>query len=145
MRTIVAGSRTITDYGIVKRGIERIISAGFKITEIVGGEAKGVDTLARQWAEENNIPFTPFPADWSNLNHEDAVIKTRFDGTVYDAKAGLRRNEYMAKYASEVNIDNDQGQLIAIIDCSGKSSGSRNMVETGKRYKLKVFLFEINK
>ena len=72
MVTIIAGSRDIKDYFLVKRVIEE---SKFQITEVVSGTAKGVDQLGEQWAKENCIKLTQFEAEWTNIYHPDAVIK----------------------------------------------------------------------
>jgi predicted Rossmann fold nucleotide-binding protein DprA/Smf involved in DNA uptake len=61
MRTIIAGSREITDYALIERGM---IDVPFNVTEVVSGGARGVDTLGERWARENGIPIKIFPADW---------------------------------------------------------------------------------
>ena len=75
-----------------------------KITEVVHGDATGADKCGKEWAESHEIPTRPFPADWNDLTKPDAVIRTRRDGTKYDANAGPRRNRQMAKYADAVAL-----------------------------------------
>lgn len=108
MRTIIAGSRYITDPAIVAAAIEE---SGFEITEVVSGACRGVDTLGEQWAKERGIPVKRFPAAW------------RRDGRA----AGPIRNRLMATYADA---------LVAIWD--GKSAGTRNMIETAQQRGLEV-------
>jgi len=127
MRVIISGSRSINDPRVLDMAI---IDAGFEITEVVSGCAKGVDTEAIAWAEENNIPVEPFPADWSNLSHPDAIIKTQPWGEKYDARAGLRRNELMAVYADA---------LIAIWD--GKSPGTKHMIKMARKRGLPIYIY----
>lgn len=108
MKTIVAGTRTITDYDLVARSIEGL---RWKPTEIVGGGAKGVDALGAEWAMNNMIPFKEFPADW----------------VAHGRAAGPIRNAEMAEYAHA---------LLAIWD--GKSAGTRDMISQAKKRKLAV-------
>ena len=42
MKVIIAGSRNFTDYKVLQDAIK---NSGFKITEVVSGGAKGVDSL----------------------------------------------------------------------------------------------------
>lgn len=49
MKTIIAGSRTITDQAYIESIIEK---SYLDITEVVCGEAKGVDLAGRRWAEK---------------------------------------------------------------------------------------------
>lgn len=108
MKTIVAGSREITDYQIVH---DAVYSCPWVITEIVSGGARGVDTLGEQAAAAFGIPVKVFPADW--VTHGRA--------------AGPIRNQQMAAYATA---------LIAIWD--GKSTGTLNMIKQAERLKLRV-------
>ena len=114
MKTIIAGSRTIFDYALVKKAIE---DSGFEITEVVCGCAKGIDTLGEQWAVENSIPVKYFPADWKR----------------YGRAAGHIRNEEMARYADA---------LIAIWD--GNSLGTKNMVQNAAMHELKIYAINTN-
>lgn len=45
MKTIIAGSRAIEEYGLV---VEAIRQSGLDITEVVCREARGVDTLGKK-------------------------------------------------------------------------------------------------
>lgn len=78
MRTIVAGSRDITDYAEVSQAIR---ASGLGITLVVSGGAPGVDRLGERWAFEHEIPIERFPADWN----------------AYGRAAGAIRNEQMAE------------------------------------------------
>lgn len=116
MRVIIAGTRTITDYDIVKQAI---IESGFTITEIVCGLAKGPDILGEQYSKENNIPVTYFPADWKG----------------FGKAAGHIRNEQMGDYTIG-------GGLIAIWD--GQSRGTRHMIDYARRKGLLVYIKNVN-
>ncbi len=117
MKVIIAGTRTIVNYEIVRSAIALFETATLEIiSEVVCGKAPGVDTLGENWAINNQIPLKPFPADWTDLNHPDARIRTRQDGSKYDANAGPIRNKKMADYADA---------LLLIWD--GESKGSANM------------------
>ena len=111
MRVIVSGSRSITNYDLVKHQIEL---SGFHITELVCGGANGVDKFGEKFAKEKNIKIKYFLPDWHK----------------YGKAAGPIRNEEMAKYADF---------LIAIWD--GKSRGTKNMIDLAHRYQLKSFIY----
>lgn len=116
MKTIIAGSRTMTNMDIVKRAIDM---SGFMITEVVCGGAKGVDTLGRKWAGNGIlIPVKMFPANWNK----------------HGKIAGSLRNIEMAKYADA---------LIAIWDM--KSNGTKHMISVAKKKGLKVFVYDYKK
>ena len=116
MRVIIAGSRDITDPRTVREAVRR---AGFDVTEVVCGMARGVDLLGYDWADAHGIPVKEFPAYW----------KTQGRG------AGSIRNTRIAKYAAE----NDNGALIVVWD--GESRGTLDMVKTANEYGLKLKIF----
>lgn len=111
MKTIIAGSRWITDATVVYRAIDL---AGFNITEVVSGGARGVDTIGEMWAAYWGIPIKPFPAIWRDKDGQR------------DLQAGLKRNSAMARYADA---------LIAVWD--GRSPGTKHMIDQANYYGLK--------
>ena len=113
MKVIIAGGRTITDYSLV---YSALAESQFIPTEIVSGMAPGVDTLAIQYAQENNLPLKEFHADWKT----------------HGRSAGPRRNREMANYADA---------LIAIWD--GESRGTKNMIEEATKRNLQVYVKKI--
>ena len=128
LKVIIAGSRDIFDFQILEQAIQL---SGFNIKEVVSGGARGVDKSGECWAKRKNIPIKQFIPDWGNIDKEDVVVRQNQYGS-YNAKAGMERNEEMAKYADA---------LILIWD--GESSGSKNMLETAERYNLKIYVYEI--
>ena len=110
MKVIIAGGRDITDYSLV---LSALAESGFIPTEIVSGMAPGVDTLAVQYAQENNLPLQQFWAEWN----------------FYGKSAGPIRNRKMAEYGDA---------LIAIWD--GESRGTKNMIEEATKRGLKVYV-----
>lgn len=114
MKTIIAGSRTFTDYRFVAKHLDRICRSGFHISKVVSGkEPNGVDRLGEAWAKKNKIPIKPFPADWNK----------------FGLAAGPIRNAEMAWYADA---------LIAFWD--GKSPGTRGMIRIAKARRLVVIV-----
>lgn len=114
MKTIIAGSRSITDKALVYQAVKE---SDFDITEVVSGGAKGVDKLGEQYAIECLIPIKLFRANWNKFGHA----------------AGPLRNIEMAKYAEA---------LIAI--WNGTSTGTAHMIDQARRHGLKVFVKEVN-
>ena len=111
MKTIIAGSRTITNYDTV---LEAILASGFKVTEVVSGGASGVDSLGELYAfEMDSVKLKRFPANWS----------------LYGKKAGPIRNQEMADYAEA---------LIAVWD--GESTGTKDMIERAQEKGLQVYV-----
>ena len=115
-KVIVAGSRTFQNYQLLCKELDTIKE---QIGTIVCGEAKGADTLGRNYAYANNIKIKSFPADWQT----------------YGQKAGMMRNSEMAEYAD---------MLIAFWD--GKSVGTQDMInkmeKLGKEVKIVYYKIE---
>jgi len=42
---------------------------------VIEGEARGADTLARDWAQMMGIPVDPFPADWDLFGERAGAIR----------------------------------------------------------------------
>lgn len=113
MKTIIAGSRTITDYNILLKALDESFMKD-DISEIVCGKAKGVDTLGERYGKENNIQIKYFIPDWDN----------------FGKSAGYKRNLQMGEYA-----DN------AIILWDEESKGTKHMIDIMKRFKKEIFIY----
>lgn len=121
MKTIIAGSRSITDVNVVAAAVEL---SGFSaaITEVVSGKATGVDTAGEKWAATWGIPVKDMPANWYPLAPPD---HRRMDW-----EAGYKRNFRMAECARA---------LVAVWD--GASGGTAHMIRTAKAMGLRVFVY----
>lgn len=113
MKVIVAGSRTVTDAALVAEAIKK---SGFAMTELVSGCCEGADTLAEEYAQQNNIPIHHFPADWKK----------------HGKSAGPKRNKQMAEYGQA---------LVAVWD--GCSRGTADMINKARNRKLKIYIHRI--
>ena len=114
MRTIIAGSRTITDLKIVEDAIKE---SGFDIDTVICGGAKGVDKLGELWARRNMLFIEYFYPDWD----------------LYGKAAGPIRNKQMAENADA---------LIAIWD--GVSKGTKSMIDLATKQGLEIFVVNVN-
>lgn len=117
MKTIIAGSRSISDYNLIKR-ILNTVNKDIGITTVVSGTANGVDKMGERWAVENHLPVEFFPADWDK----------------YGKSAGPKRNIQMAE-----NSD----ALVCIWD--GSSKGSKHMYEHMASLNKLCYLFNVPK
>lgn len=121
MRCIICGSRSFSaGIDIIKRAVA---ASGFEkdITEVVSGDAKGIDYLGACWAKSRGIPVKHFP-----ISKEDWAEQGK--------RAGPRRNLKMIEYANATG----DGLCIAIFD--GKSKGTRHCFTAAKKAGLKVFV-----
>jgi hypothetical protein len=103
MRTIIAGSRSCTDYNILLRALGEI---NWTPTLVLSGCARGVDLMGERWANENNLPIEYYPAQWER----------------YGRRAGHMRNAEMIKHGQA---------LLAIWD--GRSKGTRDIISLAKK------------
>jgi len=113
VKTIIAGSRTITDWQILAAAIN---ACPWEITEVVSGGAAGVDTLAEEFAIEMGLRCLVIPAEWKT----------------HGKRAGYMRNEVMLTHARH---------LLAVWD--GASRGTRHTVQRAKQQGAEVFLYEV--
>jgi hypothetical protein len=118
MKVIISGSRSFNDYGFVADKLDHYLSKYNSELEIVHGGAKGVDTLAKNYALERGIKHVPFVADWYNLG----------------LRAGPVRNREMAEYGDA---------LIAFYDGKTERSGTLDMINAAKEAGLKIRIVNI--
>ena len=107
MKIGVVGSRGFTNYTNLESELKKIKG----ITEIVSGGAKGADTLAREFAENNKIKLTEFKPDYEQ----------------YGRGAPIRRNKEIVEYSD---------QIIAFWDC--KSRGTKNTIDIAEKQNKSV-------
>lgn len=111
-RVIIAGCRDFADYELLKEKCDYYLQNREKEDiVIVSGHASGADALGERYAQERGSQLETYPADWK----------------AHGRAAGPIRNENMVRVANA---------LIAFWD--GKSRGTKNMIETARKYSLKV-------
>ena len=114
MLRIIVGGRDFNNYELLKQTVNQFISDNSEANPyIVCGRARGADTLGEKFAREYSYKIRYYLADWST----------------YGKSAGFVRNVEMAENADA---------LVAFWD--GKSSGTKHMIETARKYGLKVFV-----
>lgn len=113
MRVAIIGSRDFVDYDRFLEGIGLMESV---ITEVISGEARGADTLAKKYAAEKDIPFHGYPADWEK----------------HGRSAGYIRN---------VDIVSNSDAVIAFWD--GVSKGTRHSLNLAKQQKKPTLIIYV--
>lgn len=108
-KTVIAGSRIIVNYQLVERVINE---SKIDISEAILGGARGVDSLAFEWAVKHNVP------------HKETLPNYALHGR----RAPNIRNTQMANYGNA---------LILIWD--GCSSGSRDMLSKAMNRNFKIY------
>jgi hypothetical protein len=116
MKLAVVGSRDITDELLVFNSINSIITEVQTPITIISGGARGVDSIAAKWANNNNVPLIEFRADWNKF------------GKV----AGMIRNK---------DIITECDTVLAIWD--GKSKGTKNSIQLGYSLKKNVVIVNV--
>lgn len=129
MKVGIVGDRTVNDYSLIDKAVKQ---SGFSITEVVSGGARGVDSLARQWASDNGLPFTEFKARWDDLKAPGAIVRTNKWGRKYNANAGFARNTSIVDYAD----------AIIAIQPNGPTSGTQDTVKKAKKAKKPLHQYE---
>lgn len=64
------GSRTWIDRAAVWRALSALPR-----TAVIEGEAKGADTMARQWAQFYRVPVVSFPAAWKTWGRRAGPLR----------------------------------------------------------------------
>lgn len=115
MRIIIAGSREYNNYEEAAKLVDKFIKdVNSSNVVIVSGGAKGADKIGEEYAARNDLDCVVYKANWGK----------------YGKQAGIIRNGEMAKNAD---------CLLAFWD--GESRGTYNMINTAKKRKLKVRVF----
>lgn len=116
MKLIIAGSRHLDiPYVFIQWAIAKF---NLNESEVVCGEANGIDRAGKSYAHWLNVPVKSFSADWKT----------------HGRSAGPKRNKQMAEYADA---------LLLIWD--GKSAGSRNMKEQMEKLNKPVYEYIIKR
>lgn len=136
MRLVICGSRSIKGEEAIGLIDEAVKEYGLDVTEVISGEAEGVDAAAIEWAERNAIEVVKMPANWKGPHRKGA---------------GYKRNTKMAWYAdmprfylvhtgtAEEDVPEVyKGAVLAI--WNGTSRGTKNMMEQGEKFNLPVFV-----
>jgi len=75
MKLAIVGGRDFTDYALLQYTVEHYYPLEM-ISTIISGGARGADSLARRYAEENGITFTEYKPDWK-LGRGAGIIRNR--------------------------------------------------------------------
>ena len=77
MRVMVMGGRHFSDETFVTGILDRVHER-YPIASLLHTDAPtGVAAIARKWAQENNIPGEPFPADWKTYGKTAGPISIK--------------------------------------------------------------------
>lgn len=107
MKVIVCGGRNFSDKDYFNK-VMSLLHEQLTITEIIEGGAKGADRLAFQWATENDIKVSEFPADWEKFGKSAGFVRNRLmleqETDCVIAFPGGKGTQNMIKLALEAGI-----------------------------------------
>lgn len=118
MRVLVCGSRFWYKERYLRRKLDEL-DAEFHFDVVIEGEAKGADSLARQWALDKGIAVERYPANWDE----------------YGKAAGPIRNTQML-------VSGKPDLVVAFSHDITSSRGTANMVQQAKAAGVRVLLFD---
>lgn len=123
MKLLITGSRNFKDSAVLKQAIEAVQKRqNEKITLLLHGGAKGADTLAQNWAEENKIPtqiikpnYQKYPNKTAPLIRNKVLVELadctlalysqeRTGGTWYTSQATIKANKPLYEYLGKEEL-----------------------------------------
>lgn len=118
---LIAGSRTFNDRETFEKVITEIMGEKAEVTIVEGGAA-GADSLARDFANEHNIPFIEFKPDWKK----------------YGRAAGPKRNDAMVAF-----IEEHSGSALYFWD--EESKGTKQCIESARKRGIDIHVWSTRK
>lgn len=115
---LVAGSRDMADYDLLRRSLDSLLRNRLSDVVILHGGAPGADSLAGRYARERGLACEVFEARWGDIERPGALVRRRRDGSLYDALAGPLRNQRML----------DEGRPDAAVLFPSGGPGTRDML-----------------
>lgn len=110
MRVLICGGRNFTDTAFLFRYMDQFHKVN-NVAVVIQGEARGADTLGKEWARARQIPVRGFRAKWD----------------IYGGKAGPIRNQQML----------DEGKPDVVIAFEG-GHGTAHMMRIARAAGVKV-------
>ena len=111
-RVVIAGGRDFIHNEFGFQILDKLTSKFDKSRmSVICGEARGADTVGKNWARSRSVDVESFPADWDT----------------HGKAAGYIRNAEMAERGTHL-----------IVFWDGESRGTRNMIEVAKEKGLTV-------
>ncbi|NQV16963.1 MAG: DUF2493 domain-containing protein [Armatimonadetes bacterium] len=112
MKLAVIGLKEFSDYEKLKSTLDKIE----EISQIISGGAPGTDTLAKKYAQENDIAFLEFPPGFHKYGKD-------------------------AKHIRDKLIVENCDKIIAFYD--GKCEGTKYTLDYGKKLGKQIIIIEI--
>lgn len=102
IRLAIVGSRELTDYAWFRERVEQWIRVNGRPEQIISGGARGADTLAKQFADEEDIFLNELLADWSKGDRAGPMRNTQIVNSAthvlaFPSKSGRGTQDTIAK------------------------------------------------
>lgn len=75
MRILICGGRDYNDYSELCNEMDKLSLDEKQPITIISGEARGADTLAKQYAEECGWGYEGYPADWDTYGKRAGYVR----------------------------------------------------------------------
>lgn len=118
MKVLVCGSRHFHDYYKLCNTMDDLNLDEKQPITIISGEARGADTLAKQYAEECGWDYVGYPADWNT----------------YGKRAGPIRN-------SQMLVEGKPDLVVAFL--APNSRGTKHMIEIAQKAGVETKVIDI--
>jgi hypothetical protein len=116
LRVCVTGGRDFTDKAFVWRCLNEFEQTYGEIIELGEGEATGVDTLAREWAEAAGVRVRKYAADWERWG---------------DAAGSIRNGEMLADFRPSYLL------------CFPGGTGTANCIRQARKMKIERVIYNL--
>ena len=94
-RLLITGGRDFRDRNFVFRTLDAFHREIPIAVMISGACPSGVDRMCESWAASNGVQVEPYPARWEDTVTKPLRLKRDRQGRLYNALAGLLRNQRM--------------------------------------------------
>lgn len=133
VKVIVTGTKNFENRKAIYKTLDSLLKAmpGFIMLDCKG---KGLETIAAEWADLNDVKTEEHPIKWKDLDVEGADVREGEFGK-YNARAGLARNRVIVEAATH---------MVAFWNGSEDDKGTAILVGYAKKndVKVKVVLIE---
>lgn len=126
---LISGSKNINDkeridiiYNLIDEEIKDIVTKDYKKIVVVEGEEAGVDTIAKNYANDRGYTVKGFPAAWA----------------LYGSTAGLKRNKKMHEYISQY----PNRLVLCFKDSNSNGTGTKDSFDLAKKYQTNAVWYQ---
>ena len=112
MKVLICGDRNWKDRETIRSWLSKLQDWGY--TEVIEGEARGADTIAREEADRMGFTVDPYPANW---------------GKYYRAAGPIRNREM---------LDQCPNLVLAFHSDISKSKGTANCIKEARKRGIEV-------